>query len=141
MDPVDKDIMMICSLAGCSEEFAREAFSKTKDVLLAVDSILFHDQELPKPLKRKREDINEHEEYLNSMRSTMKNFDAEVEQRKNTTSNPLDCEEQDETLDHHAEMVLQNSCLQECHLPVIEEEAQIQETECPQHPECFCDSQ
>ena len=54
MDPVDKDIMMICSLAGCSEEVAREAYSKTKDVLLAVDSILFHDQELPKRYYHRR---------------------------------------------------------------------------------------
>ena len=52
-----KHILMICSLAGCSEEEARVAYEKSGDVLLAVDSLLFPDQELPKPLKRKREDI------------------------------------------------------------------------------------
>ena len=139
---VDKDIMMICSLAGCSEEVAREAYSKTKDVLLAVDSILFKDQELPKPSKRKREDITPEEEHLNDVRHIMKNFDAETEKRSIQTISDLpECMELDETPDRHEERVLRNSCLQECHLPSIEEEAQIQETECPLHPECFCDSQ
>ena len=139
MDPVEmKIIMMVCSLAACNEEVAREAYSKTKDVLLAVDSILFQDQELPKPSKRKREDITPEEEYLSEVRQTMKAFDTEMDNRP--ISNPPDCVEQDETPDPLEEMVLQNSCLQECHLPVIEEEAQTQETECPSHPECFCDS-
>ena len=138
MDPVEmKLIMMICSLADCTEEVAHEAYSKTKDVLLAVDSILFQ-TELPKPLKRKREDITPEEEYLTDVRQTMKTFDTEMENRP--ISNPPDCVEQDETLDHHAKMALQSSCLQECHLPVIEEEAQTQETECLLHPECSCDS-
>ena len=140
MDLIEmKHILMICSLADCTEEIAREAYSKTQDVLLAVDSILFPNQEMP-TLKRKREDITPEEEYLNEVRQTMKNFDSEVEKRQSTTSNPLECEEQDETLDHRGGMVQQNSCLQECHLPVIEEEAQTQETECLLHPECSCDS-
>ena len=124
-----KLIMMICSLADCTEEVACEAYSKTKDVLLAVDSILFPDQELPKPVKRKREDITPEEEYLAEVRQTMKNFDAETEKR--STSGLPECMELDETQDRPEEMVLQNSCLQECHLPVIEEEAQTQETEYP----------
>lgn len=142
MDPVEmKLIMMICSLADCTEEVACEAYSKTKDVLLAVDSILFQ-TELPKPLKRKREDITPEEEYLAEVRQTMKNFDEEADKRvRNVPTSDLPvCMEEDETPDPLEEMVLQNSCLQECHLPVIEAEAQIPETECLLHPECSCGS-
>ena len=139
-----KNIMMICSLADCTEEVAREAYSKTQDVLLAVDSILFPDMELPKLLKRKREDITPDEEYLAEVRQTMKNFDVETENRIRyelpPTSNLSVCEEQDETPDPLEEMVLQNNCLQICQIPSMEEEDQILETECPSHPECSCDS-
>ena len=133
MDPVEiKLIMMICSLADCSEEVAREAYSKAGDVLLAVDSILFQDQELPKPLKRKREDITPEEEYLAEVRQTMKNFDEEADKRvRNVPTSDLPvCMEEDETPDPLEEMVLQNSCVQVCQIPSTEEEDQTLETEC-----------
>ena len=139
-----KNIMMICSLADCTEEVAREAYSKSGDVLLAVDSILFHDQELPKLLKRKRQDITPEEEYLAEVRQTMKNFDAETENRVRhelpPTSNLSVCEEQDETPDPLEEMAQQSNCLQICQIPSMEEEDQKPETECPSHPECSSDS-
>jgi len=135
-----KHILMICSLADCTEEVAREAYLKTNDVLLAVDFLLFQ-TELPTPRKRKREDITPAEEYLAEVRNTMKSFDEETEKRARQTISDLPvCMEEDETPDPHEEMVLQNSCFQECHLPVIEEEAQTQETGCLLHPECSCGS-
>ena len=144
MDLVEmKHILMICTLADCSEEVAREAYSKTQDVLLAVDSILFPDTELPKLLKRKREDITPEEEHINELRQTMKNFDEETENRiRNvpTTSDLPVCMEEDETPDPLEEMVLQNSCYQICQIPSTEEADQIQETEYLTHPECSCDS-
>jgi len=141
MDLIEmKHILMICSLADCTEEVAREAYLKTNDVLLAVDFLLFQ-TELPTPRKRKREDITPEEEHLNEVRKTMKNFDDETEKRvRHSTSDLPVCMEEDETPDLHEEMVLQNSCLQECHLPVIEEEAETRGTECPSHPECSCGS-
>lgn len=143
MDLIEiKHILMICSLADCSEEVARESYSKTQDVLLAVDSILFPDMELPKLLKRKREDITPDEEYLAEVRQTMKNFDEEADRRvRNVPTEGLSvCEEQDETPDPLEEMVQQSSCLQECQIPSMEVVDQIPETECLTHPECSCDS-
>ena len=126
-----KQILMICSLADCSEEIALEAFRKSGDVLLAVDSILFPDMELPKLLKRKRESTPE-EEHLNEVRQIMKNFDEEPDKRiRNVPTSDLPvCMEEDETPDPLEEMVLQNSCFQECQIASTEEEDQIQETEC-----------
>jgi len=126
-------IVMICSLAECSEEVAHEAYSKAGDVLLAVDSILFPDMELPKLLKRKREDITADEEYLAEVRQTMKNFDEETEKRVRnvpTTSDLPVCMEEDETPDPLEEMALRNSCVQICQIPSTEEEDQTLGTEC-----------
>ena len=125
-------IAMICSLADCSEHVAQEAYSKAGDVLLAVDSILFPDMELPKLLKRKREDITPDEEHLNDMRQTMKNFDEETEKRVRIvpTSDLPVCMEEDETPDPLEEMVLQNNCVQVCQIPSTEEEDQTLGTEC-----------
>ena len=131
MDPVEmKLIMMICSLAECSEEVAREAYSKTQDVLLAVDSILFQTQ-LPKPLKRKREDITPEEEYLAEVRQIMKNFDEEADKRiRNVPTSDLPvCMEEDETPDPLEETALQSSCFQQCQIPSMEGVDQTQETE------------
>jgi len=125
-----KNVMMISSLAGCSEEVAREAYYRTNDVILAVDSILFPDMELPKSLKRKREDITPEEEHLNEVRKTMKAFDEEIENRpRNTTGELPVCLETDETPDPLEEMALQNNCVQQCQIASMEEEDQTQETE------------
>jgi hypothetical protein len=128
---MDKDIMMICTLAACTEEVAREAYNRTNgDLLMAVDSILFPNTAPPPTKKHKREDINEHEEYLNKMRKTMEDFDAQVEKRQSTTSNPLADAESVEMLDHREETVQQSNCLPECHQPSFEEVVQTQGTVC-----------
>ena len=131
MDLVEiKQMMMICSLAACSEDEARAAYEKTGDVLLAVDSILFPDQELPKPLKRKREDITPEEEHLTEVRQIMKNFDAEIENRPQQSISDLPvCMEEDETPDPLEETALQSSCFQQCQIPSMEGVDQTQETE------------
>lgn len=139
---MEKDISLIMNLASCDEETAKKAYSdKNGDVLLAIDSILFGDTPINLSKKRKREDINEHEEYLNSMRTKMEEIDVDIQNhRSTTTTNPLDCEESVEMQDHHEEMVQQNSCLQECQIPSMEEVGRTRETECPLPPVRSCDS-
>lgn len=138
---MEKDISLIMSLTGCNEEIAKEAYSnKNGDVLLAVDFIMFGNNPPPATKKRKREDINEHEAYLNSMRSKMEAMDDDINNHRSTTmTNPLDCGESGETQDHHEETVPQSSCLQECQIPSMEEVAQTLGTAYPLHPVHSCD--
>lgn len=137
---MEKDLMLIMSLTGCMEDEAKNAyFSKNGDVLLAVDFIMFGDNPPPSSKKRKREDINDHEKYLNSMRSKMEEMDSEIEKRQSTTSNPLDCEEQVEKPDRLEEMAQQNNCFQVCQIPSTEGEAQKQGIGYQQHPGYSCD--
>jgi hypothetical protein len=132
---MEKDLMLIMSITGCLEDEAKKAyFHKNGDVLLAIDFIMFGNNPPPAPKKRKREDINEHEQHLNSMRSKMEQMDSELENRQSTTSNPLDCEEQGEKPDPHEEMAQQNNCFQECQIPSMEEAARKQGTAYQQHP-------
>lgn len=133
---MEKDIMLIMSLTGCNNDTAKQAYEeKNHDVLLAIDYILFGNVPPPASKKRKRDDENEHEAYLNSMRKKMEEMDAEIQNHKSTTSNPLDCEESNETLDRHEEMAQQNSCFQECQIPSMEGVVETQETAYPLHPE------
>ena len=132
---MEKDIMLIMSLTGCLEDQAKKVYiDKNRDVLSAVDFILFGDKPPPASRKRKREDINDHERHLNEMRKKMEDMDIQIEKRQNTTSNPLDYEESNETPDRHEEMAQQNSCFQECQIPAMEVEARTQETAYPPHP-------
>ena len=118
---MEKDILTIMNLSGCCEEEARTAYKeKNGDVLLAVDFIMFGSHPLPVLKKRKREDINEHEEYLNSMRKTMEAIDGNIAEHRSTTSNPLASEEPSEKQARHEETVQQNSCFQECQISEIE---------------------
>jgi hypothetical protein len=125
-------VMMICSLAGCSEEDARTAYEKTEDVVEAVDLVLARplcqsDKFVPPFQKKKRSDITPEEEEVESIRKTMRAFDCEMERNLTNASNPLSPLSADETPVHREETVPQNNYLQECRLPLIEEEAQIPE--------------
>lgn len=133
---MEKDINLIMSLASCTEEDAKRAYEEQKgDVLLAIDSILFGTIiALAPSKKRKREDMNEHEEYLNSIRPTMEHIDEDINNHRSTTTNPLEPAESDAMQAHHEETAQQNSCLQECQIPVMEEGAQKLETACQQPP-------
>jgi len=118
---MEKDILTIMNLSGCMEDEARNAYNqKNGDVLLSVDYIMFGDSPPPALNRRKREDINEHEEYLNSMRKTMEAIDGNIAEHRSTTSNPLAPVELTETQDHHEEMVPQSSYFQECQISEIE---------------------
>ena len=72
--------MMICTLTSVSKDEARDAYIRAEgNMLNAIDSLLFIGKPLPELKKRPREDINEHEEYLNKMRTTMEDFDRQRE--------------------------------------------------------------
>lgn len=125
-------IMTICSLAGCSEDEARLAYEKTEDVIDAIDLVLARpvyasDRVVPLPQKRKREDITSEEEEVTRIRTTMKAFDSELDEKMSNSSNPLSPSVSDATQVPHAGTALQNNCLQVCRLPLIEEEVQIPE--------------
>jgi len=137
---MEKDIILIASLASCSEEIAKAAYEeKNGDVLLAIDYILFGNSTPVPTKKRKREDITEHEMYLNSLRPTMENMDKDIDNHRSTTTNPLEPVELSETQDLHEETALQSSCFQECQIPSMEAEAQKQETVCQPLPVHSCD--
>ncbi len=125
-------IALIISLTGCSEEEARRVLAEVGgDVVDAVDHIVQHvpcpsSKVVPPPRKRKREDITPAEEYLNNLRSTMKEVDANIQ--ASIASNQRVGAVSTETPTLHEETVQQNNCSQECHLPSIAEEVEIPET-------------
>lgn len=121
-------IVLISSLTGCTEEEARNAYEKTNDTVDAVELIL---GPVPKqsllyaPKKRRRTSFTRDEEYLNGLRSVMKNIDEDIAnsitQRGSSESVAMQA--------HHEETVPQNSYVQECQIPSVESEAEKQETE------------
>lgn len=123
-------IAMIVSLTGCSEEEARDAYDETEDVVEAVDKLLARvPTNTPAPRKFVRADKTPDEQRVEELRGTMKSIDEDI-QRGLIASHQPAAELSVETPTHHEETVLQNNCLQECHLPLIESEVQTLETAC-----------
>lgn len=113
-------IMMICSLAGCSEEQAREAYEETEDVVDAVDALMARaPTSTPPPRKFVRKDKTPEEERVEALRGTMRSIDNDI-QRGITASHQPAALKSDETQVLHAETVPQSSCLPECHPPLTE---------------------
>jgi hypothetical protein len=135
-------IPLIMSLTGCSEDEARFAYNEKCDTVDAIEYILDKIAPLPKtvemsnPRKRKREDITPDEEALQRLRPTMEKMTREIE--KSITSNQPAPSSEVATPVLHEETALQNSYLQVCQLPSVEEEVQTQETENHSWSECFC---
>ena len=139
-------VMLISTLAGCSEEDARSAYEKTEDVVEAIDLVMARpvcasDRIVPLPQQRKRVDITPEEEEVQRIRGTMKAFDSEMDTKMSNASNPPAALLSDEMPVHHEEMALQNSYSQVCRLPLIEEEVQIPEIVYPLRSGYSCDSQ
>ena len=138
---MEKDILSIMSLAGCTEDMARKAYhEKNEDVILAVDLLIFGHTSPPEIRKRKRDDINEHEEYLNNMRQTMEAIDGNIAEHRSTTSNPLGCAEPDEMQIPLEETVQQSNYLPEYPQSSRVVMGQTQGTAYPLPPEYSCDS-
>lgn len=124
----------ICELVGCSRETAEESFAETKNVLDSVERLLTTPPKKYKlPVVQKSQRTPEQIE-LERIRTVLENAEHEIHEKIKhktlTGSNPLGSSESDETTGHHEETAQQSSCFQECQLPVLESEAQTQETAC-----------
>lgn len=126
--------MLICSLTGCSEEEARLAMETTNDPVDAIDRLTplanmpSGEKYIPKPGTLQNREKTEAEETLSEIRKTMETLDAEVDSKR-VTSNQNAGSPPDETHILHEETALQNSCVQQCLLPSVEEEVETPETE------------
>ena len=134
---------MICTLTGCDQDMAREVFNQTGDVTLAVDKILFK-TELPPKKKRVLDEVGSE---LEKIRETMKELDKQMDSRPESTINQYSTSSSRLAREvsvsrpvHRGETVLQNNYSQEYQLPVLQSEAQTQETVCPSQSESICDS-
>jgi hypothetical protein len=121
-------ISMIMSLTGCSEEEARDAYDETEDVVDAVDKLLAHaPTNTPPPRKFVRTDKTPEEKRVEELRGTMKAIDEDIQRGINASHQPAGVVSTSMPV-LLEETVLQNSCLQECHLPSIEEGVETPET-------------
>ena len=127
-------IMLICSITGCSEDDARKAMETTNDPVDAIDRLTplanmpSGENYIPKPGSLHLREKTEAEETLANIRKTMETLDSEVESKR-VTSNQNAGSPPDETHTLHEGTALQNSCVQQCLLPSVEEEVERPETE------------
>jgi hypothetical protein len=135
-------IQTICNLTDCSIEDAKIAYDETGNVVDAVDKLLIKvvnvsDKYTNKP--KKQVVLTEEQAEIANVRKLMKENDDRM--YNPIVSSQYECEELDEMQDHHEETVLQNNCSQECQLPSLQSEAQIQEIVCQSQSESTCDLQ
>jgi hypothetical protein len=140
---MQEQIDMICTLTGCDQDMAKNTFEQTGDVTLAVDKILFK-TELPPKKKRVLDEVGSE---LEKIRETMKELDKQMDARPDSTINQYSTSSSRLAREvsvsrpvRRGETVLQNNYSQEYQLPVLQSEAQIQETVCPSQSESICDS-
>jgi hypothetical protein len=125
----DQDVERVMMLSCCSEEDARQALSKTNDVIDAVDMIMCV------PITRgapKQKTLSEQQVAFMELRKNMEAIDESV-QYNLTKSNQPDSSSQE--LTHNLalspeEMTLHSDCTQSSQIPAQVEEEQTQETVC-----------
>lgn len=125
----DGDVERIMKLAFCTEEEARQALSKTNDVIDAVDLLLVVPPTLGAP---KQKVITEEQKHLKQIRVDMEAIDRanEIVLKKSDQS---DSSSQELLRTHdpsQEEMLLHSDCTQKSHLPTLEEEVQRRGTAC-----------
>lgn len=116
----DKDVERVMELAFCSEEKAKEALSKTGDVVDAVDMIL----EIP-PTRGapKSKVLTEEQKEQARIRGLMEQMDHSVNTNL-VKSNPPDSSYQESQRNlalAQEELSLRSDCTQSSHLKVLEE--------------------
>ena len=127
-------IMLICSLTGCTEDEARKAMETTNDPVTAIDCIMplgqipSGEKYIPKPGTLHNREKTEAEETLSTIRKTMETLDSEVDSKRVILNQNAGLPP-DETHTLHEGTALQNSCVQQCLLPSVEEEVETLETE------------
>jgi hypothetical protein len=128
-------IQTICSLTGCSEAEANQAYDRSEDVVDAVDLLLAKVKTIALP-KRLRE-ITQEEEIIAPIRKIMKRFDESM----STDSSRHGYDGLVEKLDLPEEKARRNNCDQECQPFSHQIKVQKQETVCQSLSECFSDLQ
>jgi hypothetical protein len=117
----DKDVERVMELAFCSEEKAKEALSKTGDVVDAVDMIL----EIP-PTRGapKPKILTEEQKEQAKIRSSMEEIDRSIHTNLTKTSQPESSyqESQGNLAPLLEEMSLHSDYTQSSHLKVLKEE-------------------
>ena len=123
----DGDIERIMQLAFCSEKDARDAFSKTQDVVDAVDMILVIPPAKGDP---KTKTLTQDQQAFTQIRKDMEQIDRANETALTKTNQPVSSSLMlSHTLDLvREEMSLRSDHILESHLPTQEEVAQKSET-------------
>jgi hypothetical protein len=127
---MNKHIQTIIELSGCSEDDAMRVYAETNNIEDAVDKLLPHAKNQSRQYYnaiRPVRTYTQEEQEIKKLRDTLKKMDDE----RLTSLNPRGFVVPSAPNTHHAEMVLQNNCDQECQLPVLQSEAQTPGTACP----------
>ena len=130
-------IQIICSLTGCTEEQAREAYDKTEDTVEAIDLLLEAPKSKTANLKKRPREVTPEEQIIAPIRKLLK----EIDEKRSTSSYQPGYEGSVEMLDHREEKALQSSYVPEYQPPAQESEVRRRETAYPSRSGCFCDSQ
>ena len=127
---MNKNIKTIIELTGCSEDDAMRVYAETNNVEDAVDKLLPPAKntarkyyEAIKPVRI----YTQEEQEIKKLRDTLKKMDDE----RLTSLNPRGFVVPSAPNTLHEGTALQSNCDQECQLPVLQSEAQIQETVYP----------
>lgn len=130
-------IQIICTLTGCTEEEAKQAYDRTEDIIEAVDSLLSKIEtkadKYIQAKKRKRE-VTPEEEIIGPYRKILKEFD----ERMSTSLNQHGHEGSVEMLDLPEETVPQSNYVQVCPPSSPQLEVQKQEIVYQLPSECSC---
>lgn len=137
---MNKHIETIIELTGCSEDEAMRVYAETNNVEDAVDKILPPTKNTArtyyaavKPVRT----YTQEEQDIKQLRDVLKKMDDQ----RLTSLNPRGFVAPSAPNNLREETALRNNCDQECQLPALQSEAQIQETVCRLPSECSSGSQ
>jgi hypothetical protein len=131
---------MIVDLAGCSPEDAKRVYDEVGDVSEAVNRLIpesvhsadkYINKIKPKP------EITEEQQWCRYVRGVLKTMDD----KRSTSASQHEPVERSEHCTLREETAQQSNCFQECQLPALQSEVQIQETAYPSQSECSSDLQ
>lgn len=134
---MDDQIEIVMDLAGVTRDIAITALQEKRNIVDAVSSLMNVPKQIGAP---KEKQVDETQEFFTHVRKTMEILTESVH-KGFTSSNQSDSSEQVCLKIPHEEMVQQNNCSDECHLPSQELEVEKQETVCHLSSEYSCDLQ
>jgi len=129
-------IQIICSLTGCTEEQAREAYNKTEDTVEAIDLLLEAPKSTTVQFKKRPREVTPEEQIIAPIRKMLK----EIDEKRATSSRQHGYEGSVEMLDRREETAPQSSCVPEYQPSAHQSEAQKRGIVYPSRSGCFCDS-